>query len=180
MTAPRDPLLDLDVLDEAARQECLTAYLDGELSAEDARVVTAWLDEHPDVLRDIEHQRRVFDLLESYVDEPVADHFADGVFEAVGIRRGAVVQMAWYRRPLVAAAAGMLIALGGATAFWNLTERGRVPEPAETTPASLVALESVPAELLLDDDALTLVSSLSDDHFNAYVNGEYDAEEDAG
>ena len=177
MTAPRDPLLDLDVLDDDARQECLTAYLDGELSAEDARRVTAWLDEHPDALREVEHQRRVFDLLESYVDEPVSDGFADGVFEAVGIRHGKVIALAWYRRPLVAAAAGMLIALGGAVAFWNLSDRGTLPMAPQT---SLAALESVPADLLLDDDALTLISSLSDEHFDAYVDGEYDDEEDAG
>lgn len=190
MTGPGDPqLMDLDLLDDAARQACLSAYLDGELSASDARVVTAWLDQHPDALRDVEHQRRVWDLLDTYVDEPVADHFADGVFEAVEIRRGRVVSMAWYRRPLVAAAAGMLIALGGAVAFWNATDRGAATTTTQATLASqtslgtsletLVALESVPAELLLDDDTLTLISTLDDEHFEAFVDGTYD-EEDAG
>ena len=44
-----------------------------------------------------------------------------------------------------------------------------------------MALEAVPADLLLDDEALTLIRTLDDEHFDAFVAGDYDAEdEDAG
>ena len=185
MTGPGDPHdldpRDLDVGDEATRQACLSAYLDGELSAEDARLVTAWLDQHPDALREVEHQRRVWDLLETYADEPVSDHFAAGVFEAVQIKSGQLVSMAWYRRPLVAAAAGMLIALGASFAFSKITDRVEPQsEDSGVSQETLVALEAVPADLLLDDEALTLIRTLDDEHFEAFVAGDYDDDEDAG
>lgn len=181
MSASGDlPTPNLDLMDDDARQACLSAYLDGELSAEAARAVTAWLDDHPDELRDVEHQRRVWDLLETYADEPVSDHFADGVFEAVEIRRtdgagGRVVSLAWYRRPLVAAAAGMVLALGASFALWgrNAGTPPTTPEVAAVRDAA-DALEAVPAELLLDDNALAFITALDDEHFEAYVDGEYD------
>ena len=53
--------LRIDALDARRLRELLSAYLDGELSTEAALEVTAWLDDHPDALRDIEHLRRLWD-----------------------------------------------------------------------------------------------------------------------
>ena len=193
MTASAFPQ-DLDRMDPTERAVLLTAYLDDELNAREALAVTAWLDQHPEALREVEHHRRVWDLLEHYGDEPVREDFAERVLVAVdrvpggrAVGRGetlAPASMAWYRHPLVAAAAGVLLALGG-FALW-----GPKPSPTPDAPAtvhvaqhkdnSLGALEAVPADLLLDVDALHLISTLSDEHFEAYVSGEYDDEEDAG
>src|SRR5688500_20002725 len=71
--------MELESLDPRERQELLSAYLDGELPAEEAREVTAWLDRHPDALREVERQRRLWDLLGRYPDEPVPAGFSQRV-----------------------------------------------------------------------------------------------------
>ena len=45
--------LRIEQLEGEALQEVLTAYLDDELSPAAARHVTAWLDAHPDALRQV-------------------------------------------------------------------------------------------------------------------------------
>lgn len=126
------PLSELHLMGDDARRELLNAYLDGELSTSDALVVSEWLDSNPGALREVEHLRHIWDLLESYEDEPVPEAFVSDVMDAVGVARpalsgerasreggadegGRVLSMAWYRRPLATAAA-VLIAIG-ATAF---------------------------------------------------------------
>ena len=109
----------LELMEPDARRELLVAYLDGELSPEATRHVTAWLDENPAALREVEHWRQTWTLLDHYEDEPVPADFAARVFDAVGLkpaeRQGKVLRMAWYRRPLATAAAVVLAV--GATVF---------------------------------------------------------------
>ena len=171
---------DLDLLEVQARRELLVAYLDGELPAEEALRVSTWLDENPGALREVEHYRHAWDLLEHYEDEPVPADFADRVFDAVGIehvirqtgeREGKVVRLAWYRRPLATAAA-VLVAVG-ATVFVMKDmpgPEGALPEP---TTDVVSVLEEVPADqlgdLLLNADALLSVDAES-------LDAEFDAD----
>ncbi|MDA1194440.1 MAG: hypothetical protein O2894_04585 [Planctomycetota bacterium] len=171
MTIPHD----LDLLAAAARRELLVAYLDGELSAEDAVRVAAWLDDHPAALREVEHLRLSWELLGHYEDEPVPADFAQRVFDAVGLapaaREGRVLRLAWYRRPLATAAA-VLVAIG-ATVF--VMSRGAdVPpsEPLRTTDVVAVLRDVPPdqlGELLLQADALLSLDAAS-------LAGDYDDE----
>jgi anti-sigma factor RsiW len=166
---------DLDAMDPQTRRELLVAYLDGELPAEQALGVTAWLDDHPEALRDVEHLRHAWDLLDHYEDEPVPPDFAPRVLQAVGItpaqRAGRVVRMAWYRRPLATAAA-VLVAVG-ATVF---VMSSREPEGGLRTqpPTDVVSvLRDVPPEdlgdLLLNADVLLSVD-------DAALEGDYSDE----
>ena len=175
MTHAHDPLPDdLTLLDTEARRELLNAYLDGELPAETALRVSTWLDDNPGALRELEHLRHTWDLLERYDDEPVPADFAQRVFDAVGIERaereGKVVRMAWYRRPLATAAA--VVVAVGATVF---VMKGTPSEPtlAPTPTVDVVSvLEDVPAdqldELLLNADVLLSVDAEAlDEDFDA-------------
>src|SRR5688572_1210951 len=74
--------MDPESLDPRERQELLSAYLDGELPADEAREVAAWLERHPDALREVERQRRLWDLLGRYADEPVPAGFSRRVLGA--------------------------------------------------------------------------------------------------
>lgn len=158
---------DLDLLDAEARRELLVAYLDGELGADEALAVSTWLDDNPGALREVEHYRHTWDLLEHYEDEPVPADFAQRVFDAVGIqheeRAGKVVRLAWYRRPLATAAA-VLVAVG-ATVF--VMKGDPASDPVAPTPSIDVVsvLEDVPddqlSDLLLNADALLSVDAES-------------------
>jgi len=165
MNTHDDPanLPGLDLLDAEERRELLNAYIDGELSAEEALHVSLWLDDNPGALRVVEHLRHIDDLLGTYADEPVPADFAGGVLAAVGVgrarREGRVLKLAWYRRPLASAAA-VLIAVG-ATVF--VMQRGSdegqvVPQP---TTDVVSVLQNVPADelddLLLNADVLLSV-----------------------
>jgi anti-sigma factor RsiW len=159
--------IDPDLLGPEARRELLNAYLDGELSAEGALGVSAWLDANPGALREVEHLRHLWDLLEHYEDEPVSEDFAPRVMRAVGMNRkrlrrdarpapGRLLPLAWYRRPLAAVAA-VLVAVGATVVLMPRRE----PDPrGPLAPATDVAavLEDVPSEqlgeLLLNADAL--------------------------
>jgi len=174
MTQPTD----LDLLPSDERRALLVAYLDGELSAEDALGVSTWLDENPGALREVEHMRHTWDLLEHYEDEPVPADFASRVFEAVGLRReapaggarneGRVLRMAWYRRPLATAAA-VLVAVGATVFVMRTGPDGGAT--ASRTPIDVVSvlqdvpdvLQDVPdselSELLLNADALLSVDA---------------------
>lgn len=157
--------MNLDLMEAEARRELLVAYLDGELPAEDALRVSTWLDENPGALREVEHLRHTWDLLEHYEDEPVPADFAQRVFDAVGIERaereGKVLRLAWYRRPLATAAA-VLVAVGATVVVMNGTGAGDGSAPTQTTDVVSV-LEDVPAdqlgELLLNADALLSVDA---------------------
>lgn len=172
MLAGRNP----DDLDRMERRELISAYLDDELPAHEARQITLWLDENPEALKEVEHIRRTWDLLDHYEDEPVPDGFAQRVFAAVGLRRGAaepagrVIQMAWYRKPQTwaAAAAVLLVAVG-------LLFTMKDDTPSTTTPpaqASVVTvIDDVPEDVLvyldditdLDDERLDTLIALGGD-----------------
>lgn len=163
-------LPNLDLMDRTERRELLNAYIDGELFAEEALHVSAWLDDNPGSLRVIEHMRHIDDLLETYEDEPVTPDFAANVLAGVGIARkqGRVLRMAWYRRPLASAAAVVLAV--GATVFvmQNAGEDGTVVPQPTTDVVSI--LKDVPADelddLLLNADVLLSVddAALEDDY----------------
>lgn len=152
--------LRIERLDPDRRRGVLGAYLDDELSPAAARHVTAWLDTHPETLREIEHHRRVWDLLDLYDDEPVAPDFATRVLaRTVTPRRPFLLRP----RGAAAAAAVLLLAVG---ALLFASHRG-APAPVESHDlAGLSTLETVPAEYLEQADALL---SLSDDEFEALL-----------
>lgn len=175
MSKPNNPtpnhgsLTDLGLLDLPERRELLVAYLDGELSAEDALRVSTWLDDNPGALREVEHYRHAWDLLEHYEDEPVPADFAQRVFDAVGIshekREGKVLRLAWYRQPLATAAA-VLVAVG-ATIFVMGGPGGESPTAHAPTTDVVSVLQDVPddqlRELLLNADVLLSVDADSID-----------------
>ncbi len=155
-------LPNLDLMDVEERRELLNAYIDGELSAEEALHVSSWLDDNPGSLRVIEHMRHIDDLLETYEDEPVPTDFAARVLHGVGVgrkrRAGKVISMAWYRRPLATAAA-VLVAVGATAFVMRGGQDGPVVPQATTDVVSL--LQDVPDEelgdLLLNADVLLSV-----------------------
>ncbi len=164
---PRRP--DLDALDVQQRRELISAYLDGELTADQSRYVTEWLDTNPGALREVEHIRRTWDLLDEYEDEPVPEGFAARVFDATGIERpakqGRVLRMAWYRHPL-AAAAVLLVAVG---ALWAWSPWKTPPPDVSPSPTQLTAvLNEVPTELL---DQVDLLVELDDDELDFALYG---------
>ena len=170
MTAPESSK-DLSLLDRQERRELLTAYLDGELSAEQALHVSTWLDDNAGALREVEHLRHIWDLLDVYEDEPVPEQFAAGVFEAVGIEReerpvaAPVISMAWYRRPMATAAA-VLLAVGATVLV--MSDRGvRSPEPA-SPPADTANLEAVGVDYL---DSLDVLVDADDETFEEFLAG---------
>lgn len=153
----------IDRLEPERRREVISAYLDSELSPVAARHMTTWLDAHPDVLRDVEHLRRVWDLLDLYADEPVPEGFAARVFERVGSaaarpRRPRLLSL---RRAMLAAAAVLLVAFG----VWFFAERPGDGEERSPGP-DVAVLEDVPVEYLEEADFLL---ALSDDMFQAYL-----------
>lgn len=169
---------------EAERQAWISAYLDGEVSPSEAQAIALWLDAHPDALREVEHLRRTWDLLEAYPDEPVPEGFAERVLDAAQIdaRRGApagrVLRMAWYRRPLAAAAA-LLLAFGGGALLWSLRP-APVSQPGSAP--TLTALEALDGDMLADDGLIEVLVGLDDETFDRYLAGDFDdlAAEDQG
>lgn len=158
---------NLDLLPSDDRRELLVAYLDGELPAEQALHVSTWLDENPGALRELEHLRHAWDLLDHYEDEPVPPEFAGRVFDAVGLhheaREGTVLRMAWYRRPLATAAA-VLVAVGATAFVMRAGPSAGVSVPTRTVDVVSV-LQDVPEDqlsaLLLNADALLSVDAES-------------------
>ncbi len=172
--------MNLDLMSTEERRELLNAYLDGELSAEEALEVSTWLDGNPGALREVEHLRHLWDLLEHYEDEPVSEDFAPGVMRAVGIERTErggrrVVQMAWYRRP-IATAAAVLVAVGATVFVMNHQKDETVvptTEVARQETDVVALLESIPADqledVLLNGDVLLSID-------DAALDAEYDEE----
>jgi len=163
-TTPRDAAdcdaLQIERLDPDRRCEVLNAYLDDELSPAAARHVTAWLDAHPEMLKEVEHNRRVWDLLDLYEEEPVSPDFAGQV-----LSRTLTPRRPFLLRPRVAAAAAavLLLTVGG---LLLATRPGGIPSTETHDAADLSTLESVPAEYLEQADALL---ALSDDEFEALL-----------
>lgn len=163
--------LDLARLSPAERGELLCAYLDGELSDERAREVTTWLEGRPEALAEAERQRRLWDLLGRYADEPVPEGFAARVLHEVGASGRPALRAQppsrWLRRPRLLAAAATLLAALGAGALW-LAHGGEV---APVAGVQLAALESIDADFVQHAD-LGEVLSLSDAQFEALLVAE--------
>ena len=165
-----DEAMRIEQLEPELQREVLSAYLDDELSPEAAKHVTAWLDENPDVLREVERDRRVWDLLDLYEDEPVPKAFTPRVFQALGIERrdtgrGKVIAM---RLPALAAAAVLLVAFG-AFLFWSVSGMGLLPAPGGVGPDTPVVAQTdteLPVEYLEEVD---VILALSDDEFQGYL-----------
>ncbi len=152
--------MQIERLEPDRRREVLNAYLDDELVPAAARHVTVWLDAHPEMLKEVEHNRRVWDLLDLYEDESASPDFAAQVLaKTVRPPRRLVL----LPRLAAAAAAVLVLAVGGLL----LATRSGGPGPDETRDvADLSVLESVPAEYLEQADALL---ALSDDEFEALL-----------
>jgi len=166
-----------DEFDLPAFRERLSAYLDGEMAPEEARLFLALLEANPAALKDAEEARRVWALLSTYADEPVPEGFAERVFAKAGIEptvglrasSGAaptlrLVTRTGGRMRALAAAAAVLVAVGG-VALW---QRSTTPEPAS---ASSAALEAIPVELL-ESENLASLASLSDEEFEALLSAD--------
>ncbi len=157
--------LTLETLSDERRQEILSAYLDDALAPAAARHVTAWLDRHPDVLREVEHLRRTWDLLELYPDEEPSAGFAPAVLERLGLGERRRVSLR-VRVGLLAAAAALLLALG-------IAFRGDRHDMPAVEQADAGVLDEVPADLLVDVD---LLLSLTDEEFHGVLLDDPDAE----
>ncbi len=156
--SPPDPAR----LSEAERQELISAYLDGELDPAAARAVGQWLDGDPEALREVEHLRRIWDLLGTYVAEPARPGFAERVLGAVGAPAGRprlrLVGRLLRSRPALAAAA-LLLGVGAGLGLAIRDPQGPPgaasavdrPEPAPGTDV-VALLEQVP-----DDHLRTLL-----------------------
>jgi anti-sigma factor RsiW len=172
MTPRHDPARppDLDRLTGAQREEWLTAYLDHELDPAAAQAVAVWLEAHPDMLREVETQRRVDDLLGLYPDPPVPAGFADRVLAAArGSTPLAVVRSPRRWLPLSAAAL-VLLGIGGLVGFgW-----GRGQGPTAEPPTALAALDALPAAALRDGALLDLLVGADDEAFEAWLDGDFD------
>ncbi len=169
--------MDLDLLSPRERLELLTVYLDGELDDAAARDVTAWLDRHPEALREIEHQRRLWDLLGRYTDEPVAADFASAVFEKTrGLETTPALERAarpslLRRRWAFAAAAAALLAVGA----FVVQSLSRGEGPGTQEPLALAGIDVDYVQNASLDDLL----SLSDAQFEALLTEDPDALADA-
>lgn len=162
-----DDAFRIATLDERRRAELISAYLDDELTPEQAREVTLWLDDHPDALREVEHHRRVWDMLEHYPDEPVPEDFATRVTRQVGAldrthRRGVMIG-------LLAVAASILVA---AIVGLTVLQRDLPNQEVAKAPAEADVLAEVPPELFQDMD---LIISLSDDEFEGVLIADLEA-----
>ncbi len=164
-------------------KERLSAYLDDELSPEEAREVLAWIESDPAALRDAEELRRVWDLLKHYRDEEVPEGFSEGVLARIAALRSAspreggvpaggpeerrslwAVLKGGTPRLRFAAAAAILVAAGlGAV----VTARVVTPTSPDGVPS--VALESMRAEAI---ENLSSLASLSDEEFEAVLAGD--------
>lgn len=172
--------MNLDLLSTQERLEVLASYLEGRLDDEQAREVTAWLDRHPEALREIEHQRRVWDLLGRYADEPVPAGFSQRVLEAAGAHRrvvpptpAAVQGLRLLSRPwALAAAAAALVALG--VGLQSLRTHAR-PEVPGADPLSVASIDLD----LVQHASLEGLLTLSDAEFEALLADEPDTLADA-
>lgn len=147
-------MMDLDALSPDQRAAVLAAYRDGELDDASAREVVAWLDAHPEALRALEHDRRTWELLGRYEDEPVPAGFSARVLEAAGVRRPRLR----VRPYTLAAAAALLLALGAGAGLL-------VRQAPETGAPALAAIDLD----LVQHGSLDALLSLSDAEFEALL-----------
>lgn len=155
----------LEHLDAEARREVITSYLDDELSPEAARHVTSWLDENPEALKEVEHLRRVWDLLDLYDEEEVPEGFASRVLAEVEMGRTPTSgRLLRFPRMVgaLAVAALVLAALGIGMRLGRGPTVPPVAPPVAETPIG----EEVPLEYLEEVDVLL---ALSEDEFDAYL-----------
>ncbi len=161
------------------RTEWISAWLDGEVSEPHARALRRFLDANPPALREVEHLRRVDDLLEQYEAPAVPDDFAQSVFAAAGIERraadgaGKLHSLDAARRPLfvaglLASAAALMIAFGVALRTG--------PDTSGTAPAvqpsdAVAVLESLPESFFEDADTFEIYTNLQDDAVEAELVG---------
>jgi anti-sigma factor RsiW len=155
--------------DPARWREHLSAYLDGELPAGDARRFLGWLESNPAAWKDAEEARRVWALLSAYADEPVPEGFAERVMTAAtggdsaGRSTGPQLRvLAGGRLRAIAVAAAVVVAVGAGV----FVLRPRAPEVADVSASA--ALDAVPAELL-ESENLASLASLSDEEFEALL-----------
>ena len=165
--------MELESLDPRERQEVLSAYLDGELPADEAREVAAWLERHPDALREVERQRRLWDLLGRYADEPVPAGFSRRVLDATRAdappaAAAAPVPLRLSRRSWAFAAAAVVLASVGL----GLVLRAR----SEATPKDVLA--AIDPDFVQHAD-LERLALLSDAQFEALLVEDPDALADA-
>jgi anti-sigma factor RsiW len=165
-------------LSREARAEWISAWLDGEVSETHARALRRFLDTDARALREVEHLRRVDDLLEQYEVPVVPDAFAQSVLAAAGVERrtdgaGRVHSLDAARRPLfvaglLATAAALMIAFGVA-----LRSGPEAPgEDAATQPNDAVAvLETLPESFFEDADTFVKYTDLQDDAVEAELVG---------
>ena len=175
--------MELDSLPPRERLELLSAYLDGELPAETAREVTAWLERRPDALREVEHQRRLWALLGRYADEPVPAGFARRVLDTVGSEAGPVVATSPAGTPRLrsvrrhawayAAAAAVLAAVGTGV---FLTSR---PGSVTVAHPGAEVLNALDADFVQHAD-LAQMANLSDDQFSILLVDDPDTLADGG
>ncbi|MFM8980146.1 MAG: anti-sigma factor family protein [Planctomycetia bacterium] len=159
-------MTDIDSLGPPERDALLAAYRDGELDDATARAVVAWLDAHPDALRALEHDRRTWELLGRYGDEPVPPGFSARVLEAAGVRRRRL--RLWQRPPVLAAAAALLVALGAGVGL--AVRSARAPEAP--------ALAAIDLDLV-QHGSLEALLALSDAEFEALLAEDPDLLADA-
>jgi anti-sigma factor RsiW len=166
--------MDLNLLPDDERQALLAAYLEGTLDDDRAREVTAWLDRHPAALREIEHQRRLWELLGRYPDEPVPAGFSQRVLDAAGATR-VVTHTPAPRRSLrgwaLAAAAAALVAVGATVLL-------RARPVVEPQPDAL-SIAGIDLDLVQHANLEGLLT-LSDDEFEALLADDPDLLANAG
>lgn len=143
--------------------ELLSAYLDGELSDQEAREVTTWLEGHPAALAEVERQRRLWDVLGRYPDEPVPVGFARRVLEQVAPAGASSLPLRRRAPWALASAATLLLAVGAG--FFLLRSRGPGPDdPSRRAQLELATLEALDADFVRHADLGELLS-LSDEQF---------------
>jgi anti-sigma factor RsiW len=159
-------MIDLDALSPDERAAWLAAYRDGTLDDASAAEVMAWLDAHPDALRALEHDRRAWELLGRYGDEPVPAGFSARVLEAAGVRRPRL--RLWQRPAVLAAAAALLLAVGAGAGL--VLREDAPPEPLAVAAIDLDLVQHGSLEALL---------ALSDAEFEALLAEDPDLLADA-
>ena len=102
-------------MSEHSNVETIYAYLDGELTQQEARALEAHLRSCPECAGELERQRSLFRSIESLPSEPLATNLAPGVLAAIRPRRDWLQSLAIGE--LLAAASlttALILWLGGA------------------------------------------------------------------
>ena len=160
------------------RAEWISAWLDGEVPETHARAIRRFIDANPRALREVEHLRRVDDLLEHYEVPAIPDGFAQSVIEAAGIQHqedgaGQLISLDSRRRPLVVA--GLLATAAALMVAFGLALRTGPAAPTETPPAesadAVAVLEELPESFFADAETFEKYTNLHDDTVDAELVG---------